>query len=90
MELSRLYSYIYHFFLVHRWLALCVLVVCMLVLWKKPWLFIKGLAALFAVTAFIYVVSLLNQSAFVGTENKKSITTEREEKLFNEQHHSNQ
>lgn len=84
MNLESIFSSTYSFFETYPWLALVIIVVLAIFLWKEPWMFLKFALGILALIAGIYVFSFINESAFVGSSKKTEITTEREERLFNE------
>jgi len=84
MNLDSIFSASYSFFAAYPWIALVLVIVLAIFLWKKPWVFLKFALGLAVLAAGIYVFSYLNESAFVGAAKKSEITVEREERLFNE------
>lgn len=84
MNLGQIYSSLYSFLFSHPLIAVGILIVLGLTLWKKPSGFFKLMLFVVALNIVFYVGSFLVGSMNFGVDKKHEITTEREKELFKE------
>lgn len=81
MILSDIYSTIQQFVISYPIVAAIIGVVLLVFLWQKPWEFLRICILVLIISAVGYYFMLLTMSADFGLEQKRAITTEREQKL---------
>jgi len=82
MNIEYAYSIIYNFLISHQLVSLGIVIGLVLFLWRKPKEFFKFTLFTLGLIVVFYILTLLNQSMLIGVEKKLDITTERENKLF--------
>ncbi|WP_136795905.1 MULTISPECIES: hypothetical protein [Desulfosediminicola] len=81
MILSDIYATIYQFIVSYPIIAAIVGVVLLVFLWQKPWEFLRITILVLIIAAAGYYFALLTMSADYGSDQKRAITTEREQQL---------
>jgi len=81
MNLEYLYSVAYSFLSNNQWVAVGIVVVLALLLWKKPGAFFKLIFAAIALVVLLYIGSLLGDIGGTGVSNKNTMIHETESKM---------
>jgi len=84
MDIENVYSIIYNFLITNPLIAIAILAVLALFLWKKPNEFFKFVLMVVVAIVLFYILSLMTKPMSTGVDKKHEITTEREEKLSKE------
>lgn len=83
MDLSDIYSTAHQFVVGYPVIAGIIGIVLLVFLWQKPWEFLRIFLLVLILAGAAYYFTFLTSSADFGAEQKRAITTEREEKLEN-------
>lgn len=81
MNIDDLFAVAYNFLSNNQLLAVGIVVVLALLLWKKPGVFFKLLGAAIALVVLIYIGSLLGDIGGSGVSGKNTMIHETESKI---------
>ncbi len=81
MNINYAYSFIYNFLATHQILSICIAVVLVLFLWKKPKEFFKFSLFILAMILLFYIGTLMNNSMLGGVDDKHQMINETESKM---------
>ncbi|MGW8193904.1 MAG: hypothetical protein ACWGOX_06525 [Desulforhopalus sp.] len=85
MNLQHVYATLYSFLVSNPLIAGGIGAILLLLLWKKPAVFLKIVLFTLASSAVLYICILMTGAMGFGVDKKHEITTEREAKLSVEQ-----
>lgn len=83
MTIESAYAVIYNFLITNQLVALSILAVLALLLWRKPTVFFKLAFVILGLIVALYIGSLLGGAGEGGVKNKNQMINETESKIFN-------